>query len=375
MAPESGWGVRFEQRTNHYDARYDNQGQRVGLGNAFDGIDLNRQVFSSLALLGSNATLGTSRFHTETTNHISTLTLGYGIHANLTFGMIIPYVVTETQATLNVSDGNVGFNPAFNPSQAVSAGNFPFAPAGTGIPPLTSAGIQQILSNPAFGYGYKPIKHQRSEGLSDPTLGVLWRAIRTPQESLIIGLGVRPGIAKKDDPDNLLDMPAGDGSTDIRSRLEYFLDLGHAFDLRLLADYNWQTADRATMRIPEAGQPLALASSKQRLSRDLGDFYEADIELGFRQQNWRLAATYHRYEKQSDRYRSSLGSDTAPIERDTYTRADQYRLSATWSGIQAWQQGRLPLPIIVKIEMQDTTAGRNFVDVRDLYVQVTTLFR
>lgn len=375
MAPESGWGIRFEQRTNRYDARYDHQGKRVGLGDTFDGVNLNSQVFSSLALLGANASLGTTRFNTETTNQISVLTLGYGLNANLTFGAIIPYVSSATQADLNVAGGNVGFNPAFNSSQPISAGNFPFAPAGAGVPPLNSAGVQQILTNPAFGYAYKAIGNQRSEGLSDPTFGVLWRAIRSPKESLIIGLGVRPGIAKKDDPDNLLDMPTGDGSTDIRSRLEYFLDFNHGIDMRLLADYNWQTTDQATMRIPEAGQTLALASSKQRLKRDLGDFYEADVEFGYRVSNWRMAATYHRYEKQSDSYRSSLGTDTTAIERDTYTRADQYRLSATWSGVQAWQQGKLPLPIIVKLEMQDTTAGRNFVDVRDVYIQITTLFK
>ena len=40
----------------------------------------------------------------------------------------------------------------------------------------------------------------------------------------------------------------------------------------------------------------------------------------------------------------------------------------------AAQAGRLPLPLIVKLEMQDTYGGRNFPKVRDVYLQVTSFF-
>lgn len=375
MAPESSWGVRFEQRDNAYHQRYDQHGRLQGLGDSFDGIQLNSSVFNALAPLGAGASLGTTHFNSHVRNQISTLTLGYGLTQDITLGAIIPYVKSRTRVSFDVAGGTVGANPAFDASQPISAGNFPFAPAGGAVPPMDTAGVQNILTNPAYGYQYKPIANQQSEGFSDPTIGVLWRACKAADQSLIVGIGWRVGLAKKDDPDNLLDTPAGDGSNDIRTRIEYFKDLGSNIDLRLLADYNWQTRDKASMRIPQQGQLLALASSKQRLQRDLGDFYETDIELGYRWSNWRWAATWHRYEKQSDTYRSDLGTDTSSLETNTYTRADQYRLSATWSGIQAWQQGKLPLPLIVRLEMQDTFSGRNFVDVRDIYLQVTALFR
>lgn len=375
MAPESSWAIRFEQRNNFYDARYDDHGHLTGLGSSVNDINLNASVFPGLAALGPGASLGTTRFENETSNQVSILTLGYGLTPDITVGAIIPYGISRTRARFSVDGGNVGYNPGFDPSQPIGAGNFPFAPAGGGIPPMGTAGVQNILTNPAFGYEYKALKDNRNEGFSDPTLGVLWRAVKTQKESLIAGLGVRLGLAKKDDPDNLLDTPLGDGSTDIRSRLEYFYDLGANFDLRLLADYNWQFSDKARMRIPGQGQQLALASTKQKLDRDLGDYYEADIELGYRLSNWRFATTWHRFEKKSDDYRSRLGTDTSGLEAYTDRRADQYRLSATWSGIQAWQQGKLPLPVIVKLEYQDTFAGRNFVDVRDITLQVITLFK
>ncbi len=375
MAPESSWAIRFEQRHNRFDARYDDRGHLSPLGSDFDRLNLNASTFPALAALGLGASLGTTRFAHKTDTEVSILTIGYGLTPNLTVGAIIPYGVSQSRVNFNVDGGNVGFNPAFNASQPIGPGNFPFAPAGGGIAPMGTAGVQNILSNPAFGYQYKALKDSRSEGFSDPTLGALWRAMKSPGQSLILGLGLRLGLAKKDDPDNLVDTPLGDGSTDIRTRAEYFYDLGANFDLRLLADYNWQFSDTARMRIPASSQGLALASSKQTLDRDLGDYYEADIELGYRWSNWRFATTWHRFDKKSDDYRSSLGTDTSSLEAYTDRRADQYRVSATWSGVQAWQQGKLPLPVIVKLEFQDTYAGRNFVDVQDIYLQVITLFK
>lgn len=375
MAPESSWAIRFEQRSSHFDARYDDRGHLSPLGSSFDNINLNASMFPALAALGPGASLGSTRFDHKTENRISILTIGYGLTPNLTIGAIIPYGISQSRVNFAVDGGNVGFNPAFNASQPIGPGNFPFAPAGGGIAPMGTAGVQNILTNPAFGYQYKALKDSRSEGFSDPTLGLLWRAVKSPAESLILGLGLRMGLAKKDDPDNLLDTPLGDGSTDIRSRVEYFYDLGANFDLRLLADYNWQFSDKARMRIPASSQGLALASSKQKLDRDLGDYYETDIELGYRWSNWRFATTWHRFQKKSDEYHSALGTDTAPLEAYTDRRADQYRVSATWSGVQAWQQGKLALPVIVKLEFQDTYGGRNFVDVQDIYLQVITLFK
>lgn len=373
MAPESRWAIRFEQRANQYHQRYDNDGNLSDVSSQFNGVNLNSQVFPALSVFGANASLGTTSLTTKNTNQISILTIGYGLTPDLTIGAIIPYGQSQTKANFSVEGGNIGFNPLFDAGNSISASNFPFAPVGSGISPLGTSGVQEILTNPAFGYRYKPLNTTQQEGFSDPTFGVLWRAYKSSQESLILGLGVRLGVAKKDDPDDLLDAPLGDGSTDLRTRMEYFRELSPHLDLHLLADYNLQTADTAEMRIPTQGQLLATYDSKQTLHRNLGDFYETDVELGYRMANWRFSSTWHRYEKAKDHYRSDIGTDVALLEANTYTKADQYRLSAAWSGIQAWQQGKLPMPVILKLEMQDTFAGKNFVDVYDVYLQMNIL--
>lgn len=374
MAPEGHWAARLELRTNSYNARYDNNGKRQDLDAAFDGVNLDASIFPALALFGPGASLGTTALNSRVESQFTILTLGYGLTPNLTLGAILSYNYARTEAQFAVSGGNVGFNPAFNTAQAIGATNFPFAPAGSVVPAMNGASLQNILGSPAFGYGYKPIQTTTTEGVGDPTLGVLWRFHQSERDSLVLGLGVRFGIAADDDPDNLLDVPPGDGSTDIRARLEYFRDLGAGFDLHVLADYNIQMEDTVTLRVPAQGQLLALANSKEKLQRNLGDYYETDFELGYRISDYRFAATWHRYEEGKDTYSSKQGSDTRSLEANTHTLADQYRLSAAWSGVSAWQAGKFPLPLILKLEMQDTFAGRNFVDVRDIYLQITALF-
>ncbi len=375
MAPVGRWAARVELRVNSYDKWYDNQGNRGNFNAAFDRLNLDGAVFPALALMGSGATLGTSSLYTKANLQAAQIILGYGLSEEMTLGFIFPMVQTRTQVDFSVAGGNVGFNPAFDPGQPIGASNFPFAPVGGGASaPLGTAGVKQLLSNPTFGYGYAAVENSSTSGLSDSTAGILWRCYKDQRSSVILGVGMRLGIAKGDNPDSLVDIPIGDGSNDVRLRLEYFRDLGHDFDLHLLAENFTQLADHAEMRVPQSGQLLATASSKERLWRDLGDYQEYDIELGHRWGDWRASTTAHLYTKAADRYRSELGTDTSALETNTKIRADQWRASLSWSGINAWQQKKLAIPMILKLEMQETYGGRNFPKVRDYYLQLTSFF-
>lgn len=308
MAPGGHWAARLTLLRNGYDQRYDDDGRRVALSGV-PGLD------------------------TRVVTQFGELLLGYGVTEDLTVGAIVPWARTETRMR--------------------------FAP-----------GAEAPLQAMAGALGYDRLRDTTSSGLSDPTVGALWRFHKSERDSAILGFGVRFGLARDDDPRNLLDVPPGDGSTDLRTRLEYFRDLGHGFDLRLLAEYQVQRPDRVTARWQDT--PVSVA--EESLKRDLGDYWEYDLEIGKSFGDWRLSATWHRYQEEPDRYTSDLGTDTSALSAHTDTLADQLRVGLTWSGVNAWRAGRLSLPLIVKLEMQDAFAGRNFVDVRDLYLRVSSAF-
>lgn len=374
MAPQGRWAARLTLLHNGYTQKFDNRGDTVDLDDGANGAALNADVLPALAPLGPGASLGTLNLDTRTATAYSELALGYGVTDNLTVGLIVPAAQTRTKAAFSVSGGNVGFNPLFDPALPLSAANYPFAPVGGPVAPLGTDGVQQLLTNPAFGYAYKPLASTSASGIGDPTAGALWRFHQSARDSAILGFGVRFGLAAADDPNDLLDVPVSGGAPTLRARLEYFRDLGAGFDLHLLAEHLEQLPDERTLRVPAPSALLAPAASLETLDRDLGDYQEYDVEVGYRWGDWRTSATWHRFQKAADRYTAPSGADTSALTTNTVTVADQWRLGVSWSGIKAWQAGKLPLPLILKLEMQDAFAGRNFVKVRDVYLRITTLF-
>lgn len=318
MAPAGHWAARLTVLRNGYDHRFDNNGKRV---------DLDTDANQALSIFGVT-------LDSDITTDFLELLLGYGVTENLTLGAIVPYTRTTSRVRLS--------GPA--PGQGA---------------------LQATLA----GLGYKPLASTASAGFSDPTLGALWRFHKGHHDSAVLGAGVRLGVAKADDPNDLADVPPGDGSTDLRFRIEYFRDLGRGWDLRLLGEHQVQLPDRVVARPGGPFDPI-----REKLKRNLGDYQEFDIELGKSVGDWRFSTTWHRYQEQTDRYTSLIGTNTSALSANTDTLADQLRVGLTWSGIRAWRAGKLFMPLIVKLEMQDAVRGRNFVDVRDVYLRITSFF-
>lgn len=384
VAPRGLWVTRVELRHNHADETYNANRDKTPLGGVFSGVNLDASIVPSLALLGPGRSLGTTALDSDTQVDRAEITLGYGVTDRLTLGVIANFGSSLTHANFSAGGGNVGFNPAFDPNQAIGIANFPFAPVGGAIAPLDSAGVQRILTDPVFGYGYEAIADTRVSGGGNVLIGGLYRLFEDQHQQWVGGLGLRRSLAKDNNPDNLFDNPLDDGSDDLVFELDYLRRwgadlagdslLGGNLDLRLTAKRTVQLPDTLLSRVPAAGQVLATAASKETLERNLGDFWEYDMEVGKVVGNWRYSATWHRYQKAADRYSSARGQDVSSLIAGSSQSANQWRAAISWSGIQAWRAGRVPLPLIVRLEMQETYAGHNFPDLRDWYLTLTSFF-
>lgn len=374
IAPEGRWVVQVEVRKTSFDKRFNQLKQKESLGASFDNIDLNNNIFPMLALLGPSASLGTTALNADVVSHRTRITLGYGLTEDISIGTILEYASSRSSVNFSATGGNVGFNPLFNANATIGPTNFPFAPAGGAINPVDTEGVQNILTSPTFGYAYNRIASVTTSGAGDPVFGGLWRVYKDDEQSIVIGAAYRAGIAKAENPDDLFDVVVADGSNDVFMQLEYFRYLGSGFDLHLKTVRTWQFEDTQTMRVPTLGQVLATLASKEELKRNLGDYWEHDIELGKVMGNWRFSTTWHRYDKSADSYVSKTGSNTAALTTNTDIFADQWRVSVSWSGIDAWQHGDMPLPLIVRLEVQDTYRGKNMPKAFDTYLLATTFF-
>ncbi|MEE9351151.1 MAG: hypothetical protein V3U78_02730, partial [Thiotrichaceae bacterium] len=163
-------------------------------------------------------------------------------------------------------------------------------------------------------------------------------------------------------------------STDIRTRLEYYRDLGRGFDLKVQLEHDFQLEDSITTRVPQPGQLLAPLSSKENLDRNLGDYTEYDIGFGKTLGNWRIGAAWHRYEKDHDAYHSRIGTNTSILEANTDVFINQWQATLSWSGLDAWKSGKVPIPMVVQLNIQDTYRAKNFPDLSDVSLQLTGFF-
>lgn len=374
IAPAGRWVVQIEARTTDNTRMFDSRGNDRPLAADYNGIPLDASILPPLALLGPGATLGSTATSAAVVARSAQITLAYGVTEDFTLGVIGNFGTVRNNVNFSVSGGNVGWNPLYDPALPIAPANFPFAPVIPGvIAPMGAADVNTILTSPAFGYGYEPIGSSTVNSMGTLLLGGLWRFYEDERSSLVAGLGLRWSFTKQN-PDALLRVPFDDGSTDIVSQLEYYRQLPSIFDLRLMAKQTTQLPDRMTSRVPAPGQFLAPASTKEVLNRNLGDFWEFDVEVGASIADWRLSGTWHHYFKSGDSYFSPRGQNVAALMQNTSQRAEQWRIGLSWSGLDAWLEKSLPLPLIIKLEMQETQSGRNMANLRDIYLVTTTFF-
>lgn len=372
LAPKGNFVLRVEGKTRTTQFAYNNSGERVGLGDSLNGINLNQDVFSSLAVFGVGASLGTTSSSMEFDSQRGEISMGYGLTDDLTVGIIVPFGTVKSRVDFSVSGGNLGKNPNYNPLLAPSATNLPYLPTSMGVAPFSTADIQELLASPA--YGYKPIASTRTTGLADPTIGLLYQALKSKDSSLILATGVDIGIAKEDDPDNLVDVPINNGNSALRFRAEYYKSLAHNWDFFVKAEYGIEFEDSVTKRVPKAGEILALKSSTEKVKRDLGDYRSYELSVGKSVHNWRYAGRLYRLEKDADNYTSEIGTDVTALEANTAGYANQWEAEVSWSGVDAWSKGNLAMPLIVSLAYKDTFSGKNGLDWNELYFRVTSFF-
>lgn len=377
IVPVGHWGARLETRYLTIDQYYNNKGHRESLTADLDGVALDAGTIPLLAAFGPGATLGTVDLQGRLEGLRHRLTVGYGLTPNLSVGAIIPFGILKTRVGhFAIQGGNLALNPAFDPGQPIGTSNPPVVPVGTlgTTEPVGTEGVQELISNPIYGYAYERFESTQTSGLLDPSIGLRWRFYHGRQDSAYFTPSIRVGMTKQDDPDNLVDAQLDDGSNDLVLELGYSRLLGLGWDLRLQAKYTQQRPDKVTARVHGVNETLVPASRKEHVRRDLGDALESGVEGGYRSGDWRAHLALEFLRRGQDHYHSAKGSDVAGLEEDTRRSSDMWRLGVDWNGMRAWREGRLPLPLFVSVDVRRIYRATNVVDARDLFLTVTALF-
>ena len=131
-----------------------------------------------------------------------------------------------------------------------------------------------------------------------------------------VGVKARIGLSSAgappfEDPSDFLDVPIGDGQTDVEVSVFEDVMFGDRFMLSASGRFGLQLADILALRIRPPEQPFALPETEISLERDLGDYVQLRLAPRFwLTQGFAIGAEYGLWSKATDRYDFAFQDDT-----------------------------------------------------------------
>ncbi len=329
---------------------------RIGSGTTyFNNQSQEEPLFASLNNLPLNAllasppppNLGVTQLSSKLSGQRVNFTYGYGILDNLTAGFIL------------------GWGRLTN--------HVDFSVAGADIPNATvAANFQGVLASAP--YGFKPIGTAVTEGVLDSQIGVRWRVAHSEKSSTIIVPAIRIGMAKKDDPDNLMDVHLTDGSSALLLAAEQRYRLRVA-ELRAYVQYTQPLADKFQARPYAAGgSPLVVQAQSETLDRKVGGMWKLEMEGAKRWNNWRAMARVEYSRTAPTHYTSPSGQAVSGLEANTEGWDVVARTGVSWNRFGDYLAKQTGLPVMLAVEYSSLLDGRNVAQSDNFYLTATLPF-
>jgi hypothetical protein len=375
--PTGRYAVRLESRYGFVNQKLNSDGAVKPIYSEYDGVSLNSKVVPLLAVYGPTATLGSTHLSMNASGELYRLRLVYGVNENLNIGFLLPWGDLRTQVDFSVNGATLAANPAFNSANPIGVTNPPFVPRVgpyASLPAVGTEDFQRVLTQSIYGFQYNRIASYGRSEMLDPMIGVRWRLSDNPDASTVLAPVLRIGLAPQADPNNLLDIPVAEGNNAFKLGIEHARKLSSNVELRLFGQYTIQAPDEVSARARSATEGMVPISRTEKLSRRLGNVLDANIELAQRLGNWRLAARLEESIKDQDHFYSARHQDVSGLEAHTDTSAATVMLLASWNGIPAYREGRIPLPMLLSFQISRVVDGKNAYLTQYEYVSVTVPF-
>jgi hypothetical protein len=146
--------------------------------------------------------------------------------------------------------------------------------------PLDGATFASALADTLYGFGMRPFVSTRPLyrfWLGDAEVAARYRLVARPSYSATVGALVRLPTGHLDSPHDALDIPTGDGQTDVEAHLVQELVVLGRLWLNLSLRAGFQRPGEADRRVAPVWAFLAPRGATARLGWDPGDYVAADF--------------------------------------------------------------------------------------------------
>jgi len=278
--------------------------------------------------------------------------IGMGVTRKLTIAAAIPVVEVETKIDTSAISG-----PALDRIANDLANDGKLDDANELKEKYMNAITDKLVEN-----NYKPLSNTKKKELGDVKLVAKYLLTNKKKYAVALQSELTLPTGQTADIDKLVDVPTGDGQTDIA--------LGFVTDLRLIDDltittamkYTAQLSDTQALRVPEKMDTKLTPDIDQTVERDLGDIFEASLTAKYTVTDWFNVQSAMNF---SYKERDQFSGSKFDAERynwmaiNTEQNLTSYQVGVEFHTLTLFQKGKFAAPLKTSLNYSDTIRGKN----------------
>ena len=231
---------------------------------------------------------------------------------------------------------------------------------------LDTSDLRRLFSDPSGALAGDSLTSFVRTGIGDVEVAAWYQVFDRASLRTQLQVLVRLPTGTMDSPDNLIDVGTGEHQMDIEAALRNDVVFGRSLWVHVGGRYGRQMADDLVRRVSPWYLPLAPASSRATVHRQLGDYYSLDLVP-----NWQLddafgvAVGWHFFHQGATRFSYTDPGDEARIGLPASvlgegTGVTRMRVGAgfTFSTVSRYAAGHARMPLSVTWSYQNTFWGR-----------------
>jgi hypothetical protein len=291
----------------------------------------------------------------------------YGITERLTLAIAVPYYSAHMAVDL-------GFESTATAQDFVNQLSTPLNNQ------LTSARDAGGKLNNAVGdlddklvaNGFSPLREWEGKGVGDITLAGKYLLSDASILKFATMNGVVLPTGKVDDPNNLIDIPFGDGTLDVFASLISDQVLGLGFSINEFGKYTYQQPTIIEKRMADGDEKIEVET--RNVAYKLGDKIDAGSSFQYEPQFGLVAAVgYSYFKKFGDHFDGPSASIRETLSGNSAQESTHFEGKLGYSGVPAFQRGSIPVPFSTTIEYKKHIASKN-MPTSDLVTLETAVF-
>lgn len=332
-----------------------------------DMSEIDRKLFESFAKsigLDEDTSFGELNAKVNGSVYVFVPAFEWGITKNLTLGVGVPVYFGKMNA-------DVGFDASENADKMIEGlqkdGQYEKA-----------QDLRDKLNNAkAFhdklkDLGYKPFKTWEGKGLGDIKVGGKYLIYKGTTHSTSLKFGFLAPTGRADDPDNLVDIPFGDGNWKLALYPAYDLTW---WKLRLNTHfkYTWNLPAKVRKHVPTADDTLT--DNIETVKWNQGD--EQMVATSLRLGNlWGFYLTngYTFIHKNKDSYRGDMGYNYGRLEENTEGYVHTWDVQLGFTTVDFFKKKQFPVPMDAFVSYSYPFTGKNYKLKKLLALNVAMFF-